>query len=324
LLPNFLVIGAPRCGTTSLYEYLNGHPDVYMSPVKEPDFFSRRALDNYYFPGPEAPPGEEEKRKAALDAEMAKYAALFEGAGSQKRRGEASAIYLAHPTSAAHIRRYIPDARLVAILRDPADRAHSHFVHATRVRTEYEGAPDAAKELSREFEEAVDRALESGCPERTTNEPEIWVRAGFYHKHLCRFRSIFPENQVKVFLFKELANDPQNLIAEVLRFLEIDDSYRLPTTTAFNASVVPKNRGVFRFFTTRNPLMRAARSLAPPKLRGAAMRARNRVLAGTKPAMDPGLRRRLVEIYREDIEQLEGLLGRDLSGWKRTEVVTQR
>ena len=91
------MIGAPRSGTTSLYEYLSTHPDVFMSPVKEPEFFSGSS------------------RHADLD----RYLALFERAGDEKVRGEASTGYLAHPTAAIHLQRCVPEARIIAILRDP-------------------------------------------------------------------------------------------------------------------------------------------------------------------------------------------------------------
>src|SRR5262245_18943620 len=112
-------MGAPRSGTTSLYEYLSPHPEVFMSPVKEPEFFSSCP----------SPP-------SALDADLRRYLALFERAGDAKVRGEASTGYLAHPTAAIHVHRCVPDARLIAILRDPADRAHSHFVHSRRMIAE--------------------------------------------------------------------------------------------------------------------------------------------------------------------------------------------
>ena len=119
MFPNAMVIGAPRSGTTSVYEYLNAHPDVYMSPVKEPDFFSYPSLDAVYRPDPSGPPTPEEdaRNKAALQEDLDRYQALFDDAGNAKIRGEASAIYLGHPTAAEHIRRFtVP-------LPQPAPRA---------------------------------------------------------------------------------------------------------------------------------------------------------------------------------------------------------
>jgi hypothetical protein len=321
MLPNCFVIGAPRSGTTSLYEYLNAHPDVYMSPVKEPDFFSRPSLDAVHRPDPGSTrtPEEDARRTAALQADLDRYLALFDGASDMKIRGEASAIYLGHPTAAEHIRRYVPDAKLIAILRDPAERIHSHYVHAKRIYAEFgrtgPSGRGGGRSLEEEFTGVVDRAYCDGFSEPATTDPEVWLRTGFYFQHLTRFRCLFPEEQLRVFLFEDLVRDAKGLMADIFHFLEVDEAFILPTTAAFNASVVPRNRGLFRLLTTRNSVMRFARSASPTLIRAVAMRTRNRVFASGKPTLDPELRRKLVGIYREDIKQLQGLLGRDLSAW---------
>jgi hypothetical protein len=320
MLPNCFVIGAPRSGTTSLYEYLNAHPDAFMSPVKEPDFFSRSALDGVsdsFGSGPDAL-ARAAQELPDLQSDFASYEALFANAGSADVVGEASAVYLGHPTAAEHLRRYLPEAKLIAILRDPADRAFSHFVHARRIYAEYERSSAGAhvqQTLDREFEQTVEDAFRNGPVQNAVTDPQVWVRSGFYHAHLTRFRALFPPDQLIVFLYEDLVDDAQALMTSIFRFLEIDDSFVLPSTAAFNASVVPRSRSLFRFFTTRNPVMRYARSLAPTRVRDLAMRSRNRLLARDKPPLDPDLRRKLVAIYRADIVQLQEMLGRDLSAW---------
>ena len=319
MLPNCFIIGAPRSGTTSVYEYLNAHPDVYMSPVKEPDFFIDPSLDVVLHSDvsgttvPEKDSRLKAERRERLDA----YIALFDGAGAAKIRGEASAIYLARPNAAINIRRVAPDAKLIAILRDPAERIHSHYEHTKRIRTESGGTADEGNRLLDAFNDVVSRAYNGRLSELGDTEPDWWMRTGFYFQHLVRIRSLFPEAQLRVFLFEDLVNDTQGLMTEIYRFLEVDETFVLPTTVAFNATVVPSNRGLFRFFTKHNPLMRFLRSVAPASLRGAAVRTRNRALGTGKPALDSELRRKLIGIYREDIEQLQGLLSRDLSAWLR-------
>ena len=320
MLPNCFVIGAPRSGTTSLYEYLNAHPDVYMSPVKEPDFFSRPSLDAVEATDDAASPRLEDAARSdpALRADFEEYAALFAKVGHEKIVGEASAVYLGHPAAAHHLRRYVPEAKLIAILRDPAQRAHSHFVHAQRIYAEYErGALDdtVTRSIADEFNQVIDEAFRNGPPEPAITDPQVWVRSGFYHQHLTRFQALFPADQLIVFLYEDLVEDAQALMTAIFRFLAIDDTFTLPSTAAFNASVVPRSRTVFRFFTTRNPVMRYARAVAPTRLRDLAMRSRNRLLAGEKPPLDPDQRAKLIAIYHDDIERLQELLGRDLSSW---------
>lgn len=320
MLPNCLVIGAPRSGTTSLYEYLHAHPEIFMSPVKEPDFFSRPSLDAVHLPAANAPASAKDRasRETALQADKDQYTALFQNAGSAPRRGEASAIYLGHPTAALHIRRYIPDVKMIAVLRDPSERMHSHFIHDMRIQTDFSDDAGVRERATEAYLSTVERAYKEGYSDPALTDPEIWVRSGFYYRHLTRFYSIFPKEQLRVFLFEDLTNDPKGVMAEIYRFLDVDASFALPTTEAFNASVVPRNQGVFRFFTTRNPIMHFARAIAPPKFRAAAMRTRNRVLSDSKPTLAPEMRRKLVSIYRDDILQLQTLLGKDLSAWLRT------
>lgn len=321
MLPNTFVIGAPRSGTTSLYEYLNTHPQVFMSPVKEPEFFTAAPLDGVRQTTPGRGAGSLEERASLspeLDADLARYLALFERAGDAKVRGEASTGYLAHPTAAAHLHRHIPEAKLIAILRDPADRAHSHMVHSRRIFAEQGQVPvtiEAGRPLAEEFCDVVDAALRHGSRPPATTVAEVWLRTGFYFEHLSRFRSLFADDQLMTIVFDDLARDPQAVMAAVFRFLGVEEAFRLPTTAAFNVSVVPRNVNVFGFFTTRNALMRSARLMAPASVRALAMRARNRVLATEKPMLDADLRAKLVAIYRDDITQLQDLLRRDLSSW---------
>jgi hypothetical protein len=315
------VIGAPRSGTTSLFEYLNAHPQVFMSPVKEPEFFSAACLDGIRQTTPDRGAGsleEEAAQSPALHAELARYLALFDRAGDERVRGEASTGYLAHPTAAARLQRHVPDAKLIAVLRDPADRAHSHMVHSRRIFAEQGQVPltiEAGRPLTEELRDVVDAALRDGSRAPARTVAEVWLRTGFYFEHLSRFRSLFPEGQLQVILFDDLARDPQAVMADVFRFLGVDEAFKLPTTAAFNVSVVPRNVNVFGFFTTRNSFMRSARMMAPASVRAMAMRARNRVLATEKPTLDADLRRKLVAVYRADILQLQDLLRRDLSSW---------
>ena len=114
-MPNFLIIGAMKSGTTALYYYLEQHPQVYMSPVKEPNFFCS-----------------EENSDGDFATRLGAYQDLFRDVSGEKAIGEASHCYLYEPEAAARIQEYITDAKLIAVLRDPVDRAYSHFLHMVR------------------------------------------------------------------------------------------------------------------------------------------------------------------------------------------------
>lgn len=321
MLPNFFVIGAPRSGTTSVYEYLDAHPDVHMSTTKEPDFFAHPAWDEVH-PAGGASTGtslrDDAMRSDDLAAELPVYESLFSGASDESRVGEASAIYLGHPTAAWHLREYFPDAKFVVILRDPAERAYSHLVHAKRIYAE-QGAelPEGGegRTLDEEFRRAVQVAATEGMPEITVSEPEIWVRAGFYHAHLTRWFELFDRDQFALFMFEELRTDAADVMKTVYGHLGIDSSFTLPTTEAFNASVVPKNQKLFQAFTTANPVMKRAKAMAPPKARAFAVRTRNKYLGSGKPEVEDELSTTLRSIYRDDTLRLQELIGRDLTSW---------
>src|ERR687883_42510 len=124
-MPNFFVVGAQKAGTTSLYYYLKQHPEVYMSPVKEPHFFEGMQSE-FYRPG----------RKVMPVTCLGDYQALFQGVSNEKAIGEASASCLYSPKAPALLKGAIPNAKLIAVLRNPVDRAYSNFLHCIRVNRE--------------------------------------------------------------------------------------------------------------------------------------------------------------------------------------------
>ncbi len=146
-LPNFLVIGATKSGTTSLYTYLKQHPEVYM-PMKEPNFFALEGREPPFFRGPEGWKEPSQKRITDLEG----YRTLFAGASGEKAMGEVSPLYLYAPQAAYRIRRYVPEAKLVAILRNPVERAYSAYMHLVREDREPLGFAEALKEEERRIQ----------------------------------------------------------------------------------------------------------------------------------------------------------------------------
>lgn len=230
-------------------------------------------------------------------------------------------MYLGDPVAAWHLRRYSPDARFVVILRDPAERAHSHLIHAKRIYADHghqaaTGTDDVF--VDHEFARAVEIASREGMPEQADSEPEIWVRAGFYHAHLTRWFELFPREQFAIFLYEDLVNDADALMRQVFAHAGVDDTFTLPTNEAFNASVVPRNQKLFTAFTTTNPIMQKAKAMAPTRVRAVAARTRNRLLGSAKPEIEADLRDTLRSIYHDDTTQLQDLIDSDLGGWITT------
>jgi hypothetical protein len=296
-LPNFLIIGAAKSGTTALYDYLKQHPEIYLSPVKEPRFlaFEGQRLN---FRGP----GDQSHFNHASITNLVDYRALFSGVKNEKAIGEASTVYLYyHETVPNRIRTYIPDARLIVVLRNPVDRAYSSYLHLARDGHE---TLDFAQSLEHEEERIAD------------NWTPIWhyVRRGLYHAQLKSYFEKCAGNQIRVFLYDEFRKSPATVLRTVYRFLGVDDSFAPDTSRRFNVSGIPRNRlfqSALAKLSTMKPLLPA--TLAS-RAAGIATRMRDRNLTSAPP-LSPHLRAKLVEVFRADILQLQDLLGRDLSAW---------
>ena len=288
-MPNLLIVGAQKAATTSLYYYLKQHPQIYMSPRKEPHFFEGMHSD-FYRPG----------RTTLPVTDLADYQALFEGVTDEKAIGEASASYLYSPKAPALIKRSIPDARLIAILRNPADRAYSNFLHCVR----------AGRESIVDFAEAL-RVEEERIQ---SNWGPLWhyKQKGFYYAQVKRYLDTFGRDQVGVWLYEDLRNDAFGTLGEVFRFLGVDESFLPDASLEHNPSGVPRVGKLYtrvRALTARNPVL--VERILPARLRGYV---KGRILV-KPPPFPPELREDLTLSYKEDILMLQGLIDRDLSAW---------
>jgi Sulfotransferase family len=295
-LPNFLVIGAGRSGTTSLHHYLAQHPAVFLPAVKSPshffccdgvrvaDRFQRAQTRSYFVPDP------------------GDYERLFDGVRGETAVGEVSPVYLASTAAAARIGARLPEARLIAILRDPVERAWVRFV--ARRRDGLEPRADFAAIVRDETRWPLPRDDAFGT----------YVASGFCHHFLLPYFECFPRERIRVHLFEDLVRDPGALVADLYAFLGVDPGITPSTGERHNASGgVIRNRWV-RLLWTRSALLRAAlRPYLPEQLRRAVFRAATRDLVAT--ALDPALSARLRELFRADTERLQELIGRDLSRW---------
>lgn len=299
-LPNFLVLGAAKSGTTSLYQYLCQHPEVFMSPVKEPRYFAYG--EDLGERPPMRGPGDEWANRKAVFTEEA-YRALFAGAQGQRAVGEASPVYLYSPGAPPRIRRFLPKARLIVILRDPVERAYSHFMHLIKT----------GREPLRDFEAALDAE-----PERRAQGWEWswhYQALGFYHAQLQRYLQHFDRKQLTVYLFEDLKEDATALAQDLFRVLGVDAAFEPDVSVRHRKSGVPYSQRLQRFlFNPDNPLRRLSRLVLPEAVR-ARLLARMKNANVSKPPLPAGARARLADAYRDDVRRLEALIDRDLSGW---------
>ena len=295
MLPNFLIIGAGRSGTTTLYRYLQHHPQVFMSAVKEPGYFAYPGGKPHYVGPGDAVAAER------LFTSRAAYETLFEGGTKESAVGEASTVYLHAPSAPEQILRYIPQAKLVAILRNPIDRGYSSFL-MNRQRG-HEGLSNYIDAV-----EAEEARLAAGWSLLFG-----YRRNGLYWEHLSRYLVRFPRPNIKVYLFEDLRDRPLWLLQDLFAFLEVDPQFRPAISRRHNASatsVLPLiDKLVHRESTLRRVMPRQGRAL---------FRA---VWAATsrRPSLSLKARETLLEYYRSDLMNLERMLEIDLSQWLRLE-----
>lgn len=304
LLPTFLIIGAAKSGTTSVWAYLDQHPDIYMSPKKETDYF---IADEGVVVEEVGPRGRIVHRNRV--SSLAAYSALFQGAKAERARGEASPYYLCYPGVTGRIRRTVPDAKIIVMLRDPVDRAHSNFLHHQRDGLE---VLDFAAALRAE-------------PERIAAgwAPKYHYRSmGLYYEKLRPFYDAFGAGAVHVFLYDDLKNDPVGLMRSLFGTLGVDETFVPDVGTQHNISGVPKNRRLHQVYSflrgaNRSALKEFGKRLLPAserqKLKATAFKRLGKNLE--KPRLEADLRADLLAGYREDILKVQGLVGRDLSHW---------
>lgn len=299
-MPNFMIIGAAKAGTSALYRYIKQHPDVYMSPKKEPHFFSFDAQSKYTKgPGDTIP-------LAITDPEA--YEALFDGVTSEVAIGEASPTYLYVSGAAERIAAKLPDVKMVAILRQPVDRAYSAFMHVVR----------DGRESLRDFSVA----LEAEYQRIAAGWGPIWhyIQGGFYHTQLMRFYDRFSSNQIKVLLYDDFRDNPVGVVRDVFSFIQVDPDFVPDMSAKPNVSGIPKSslaqKLMYLLFIKRNPIKKIARLTLPESVRWRfTTTVRNRNLR--RVPLPPKLRRDLTNrYYKSEIEKLEVLLNRNLRAWK--------
>lgn len=283
--PDWILIGAAKAGTTALYHYLRQHPRIFLSPVvKEPHYFN--AGSSAAFLGDFTPPV-----RTPED-----YARLFEPALAGQAIGEISPFYLCDPEAAERIHRALPRVKLAAVLRQPADRAFSHY--SMYVRNGHE---------TRSFEQAI-------------NGPDTGVRRrykglGFYHAQLKPYFDLFGKDRLRIYLYEDFVSDPRAMMADFCGFIGVDPDFHPDISERHNHSGMPRSRGLDLFLKRPHAVKDWLRPFVPKAWRGRIVNTMRRQNLAPQPPMRPETRARLTEEYRTDIQSLSNLIDRDLNTW---------
>ena len=297
-LPNFLIIGAQKSGTSSLYRHLRSHPEIFMSRSKEPKYFALDG-DEFSFNAPYTLPDTVDRF-----ADFDRYQELFHGADGALAIGEASTWYLHSPIAPVRIHAHVPEMKLVAILRNPVERAFSNFLH-NRNYLKIEPLDD--------FGAAV--AAEEKRREEAWGHPWYYKEKGRYYKHLRRYYDLFDADQIRVYLLDDLKHDPVELLHDLYRFFGVDDTFMPDFSQRYNVSAQnTRSESVHTFLDKPHPLKSILKPFVPTWLRRrlkATVHERNRV----KPQIEQSVYNQVQAELQEDILRLQGLINRDLSPW---------
>jgi hypothetical protein len=292
MLPNFLIIGAPRCGTTMVYENLKRHPEIFMSAVKEPSFFILNGEKNTYS-GPMPIP--------VVNDSIA-YQALFNGFEKKKAVGEASTLYLYSPKAPPQIKEMLPEIKIIVLLRPPVDRAYSHFFK-NRLGG-IEPIADFPNALA-----AEEWRIQNG-----------WFPFWFYRDigrfdiQIERYFRYFRQEQMRFYLLDDFQQNPSETFMDIFQFLGVNSDFRVESSIRFNAAGKPRHRLVHALlsqpFGVKNMLKRMLPSSIQRFLFWKIMK-----LNLSIPPMQRETQQALQAYYRENILKTQDLIQRDLSAW---------
>ena len=313
-LPNFFIVGAPKAGTTSLYPYLDQHPQIFMSPIKEPNYFAteiraENAGDELqaqvdedlrdlqkYLQGPMR-----EKRFGGLVSQWDDYLRLFQSVRTEKAIGEASVCYLWSNTAAANIRSRLPGAKIIMILRNPAEVAFSLYLQSVtsgRVRGSFRKLLQDSQVCSKEKFSLLYPLLE----------------LGLYYELVKRFLELFPSESVLILWYEQYQTQQLETLADIFRFLNVDTTFVPDTSRRYLEPRIPRFTAISHLLKKHGTWQRGQDS-NPDVLRSfwrhLFFRQRGSVTMDTKD------REWLYEYYGEDVRKLSSLLERDLSAWLR-------
>lgn len=295
------IIGAAKSGTTSVYEWLKAHPDVYMSPSKEPRYFA-----------PDLYGGHPHDFRHGVDEQ--RYLDLFAGATTEKRLGEASPRYIYSTDAPRLIHDFQPEARIIALVRNPVEMIYS--LHNQRVSEGIEDITDFEEALAAEDDRRQGRRA---VPRMVNPKMALYRDQGRFGEQLARWLEVFPRDQLHVILFDDLANEPAETYRSVLAFLDVDADFRPASFAAQNLSWTPRSSRLRA--VTQSPPAKWVAYRALPRLfgeRGSRRITRtfrySRLYRKQRPRapLSPALRQRLEDHFEDDVVRLGQIVGRDL------------
>lgn len=296
--PNFFVVGAQKCGTTSIYEHMRKHPQVFLPEIKEPEFYSSK-------------PGAGKILYAQNCGSLEAYRLQYRGSEAYLASGDFSTGYLWDPNAPKRIHDVCPEAKIIVMLRDPVVRAHSAYLML--LRDGLDSSPSFSEAMRR------DKARDD------TSWFTAWhyVEAGMYYAQVKRYIDLFGSDRVLVLMFDDFVKTPLAVLTGIARHIGIDPEpfNALDLSEVHNSFKLP--RSIFFYRILRNEhIMKLRHSLLPSAFQR--WLKSNSLLYNTqKPPLDLESRSYLQQVYAPDIARLENLLGRKLPELRKSWVAME-
>ncbi len=298
---NLFIVGAAKSGTTSLYNYLSQHPDFFSPRVKEPNFYSDAESHN---PAAYLIPKKGQFYHNKIINDPAIYFDLFKEVENQKIVADSSPSYLWDQKSAERIYNDFPKAKIIILLRDPIQRAFSHFLMDLKD--------------GNQSEENFKKALQNDAK----TQPKVWglshlyTEIGYYYNQVKNYIDTFSSNQVKVILYKDFITNTEQNLKDICKFLNIDEKHidLIDYKKIHNPYVVPKSKLSKRILTYKNKL--GLLKVLVPKFVKEYLNNKMLFKQENKPKISTDDKTYLYTLFAKDIEQLEKLLQLDLTQWK--------
>ncbi len=292
--PSFFIVGAPKCGTTSLNDYLRQHPDIFIPERKELHHFG----GDLHF-------------AKSVRPTRAEYLAHFAAAQPGQIGGEASVWYLFSRLAAQEIRDFCPAAKIIIMLRSPADMMHS--LHSQYLFESNEDLTDFSAALDAEEDRSQGRRLP---PNSNYREGLLYRRVAHFAEQVGRYLNVFPREQIHVIDFADFSQETPRVFAEVLEFLGVDSSFRCEFEVR-NPNKQIHSRTLHTFLNNPGRLSILLGRLIPQSLRRSLVSRLKKANspAAPRPPLDARLRAELNREFAPEVERLGKLVGKDLSKW---------
>jgi len=283
--PNFFIVGADKAGTSSLYSYLKEIPSIFMSPIKEPNYFSVKTISQNGL------------LKTIRDKK--KYLALFKNVKDEKILGEASSSYLADPEAANLIHQVSPRAKILISLRDPAERIFSHYLMSRRLKI-------IKSTLYSEIQVELNK-------EEDKKNYKLFLYHGLYYENVKRYLDVFGTNNVNLIIFEEFIKNEKATIENILKFLNLKNDLKNFEPQIYNKYGIVRSPLAQKILQSKKLRRISEKFISPPKRR--MLKEKFILKEEEKPKMEENEKKLLINYYRDDVQKLKNLLGRKLP-WK--------